>query len=109
MIHTIKQLVSFDNSGYDNNPTLREVFESEYSWVIERKEYRQALKEWLQGLPSCLDFPFYNFDIVSKVNNGDTNISDDSFYYIVDSYWDTLPLVVLGMMADQEEQLEEEL
>ena len=84
-----------DFEGYDIrvNPNrkisqLYNVFEDEYGWAIKRMGEKKALIEWLQGLPSTIDIPFYydeisnllyalGFDEVKEME--DTEISD--FYY----------------------------
>ena len=56
--------------GYDfetklNNKftQLYEVFLDEYGWAIKRYGQKKALIEWLQGLPSSIDIPYYYYDI----------------------------------------------
>lgn len=46
--------------------TLHNVFYSEYGFNVERIGRANALKEWLQGLPSCVDIDFYNHDIIKR-------------------------------------------
>lgn len=43
---------------------LHEVFLSEYGWQVERIGKQAAIREWLQGLPTAISFPFYNSDIL---------------------------------------------
>ena len=59
-----------DFEGYDIrvNPNrkisqLYDVFEDEYGWAIKRMGERKALIEWLQGLPSTIDIPYYYDEI----------------------------------------------
>jgi hypothetical protein len=50
---------------YDKVKTLYNIFKSEYGWNIERMGERRAFCEWLQGLPSALTVPFYNYEIIN--------------------------------------------
>jgi hypothetical protein len=95
--HQLKKFLEdrIDFEGYDIkvNPNrkisqLYDVFEDEYGWAIKRMGEKKAIVEWLQGLPSTLDIPFYydeisnllyalGFDEVKEME--DTEIGD--FYY----------------------------
>jgi hypothetical protein len=95
--HQLKKFLEdrIDFEGYDIrvNPNrkisqLYDVFEDEYGWAIKRMGQKKAIIEWLQGLPSTLDIPFYydeisnllyalGFDEVKEME--DTEIGD--FYY----------------------------
>jgi len=64
----LEDRISFE--GYDfkskvNNKftQLFEVFEDEYGFAIKRYGLKKALIEWLQGLPSTIDIPYYYYDI----------------------------------------------
>lgn len=63
---------NIDFKGYDqyrNTPksqninTAIEVFKDEYGWAIERYGLKKSFIEWLQGLPSCIDLPYYYDDM----------------------------------------------
>ena len=65
---------NIDLSGYDmsNNIDLfdkvkeaHKIFKSEYGYNIARMGEKKAFCEWLQGLPSALTVPFYNYDILN--------------------------------------------
>lgn len=43
---------------------LHSVFLAEYGWQVKQVGEQQALMDWLQGLPSAVDLPFYNVDIL---------------------------------------------
>jgi hypothetical protein len=89
----LEDRIDFEGYNLDKNPRnkisqLYDVFEDEYGWAIKRMGERKALIEWLQGLPSTLDIPFYydeisnllyalGFDEVKEME--DTEIGD--FYY----------------------------
>jgi len=57
-----------DNDGYlyDKVKTTYNIFRMEYGWNIERLGEKRAFCEWLQGLPSALTVPFYNYDILNR-------------------------------------------
>ena len=89
----LEDRISFEGYDLDKNPRnkisqLYDVFEDEYGWAIKRMGERKALIEWLQGLPSTIDIPYYydeinnllyalGFDEVKEME--DDEISD--FYY----------------------------
>lgn len=98
-----EQLESFvekniDLSGYDDyeNSTdkfgsLYEIFKDEYGWAIKRMGEKKAIIEWLQGLPSSIDLPFYYFDIINllyaigfdDVKNMDESDVSDMYYDLI--------------------------
>lgn len=59
--------------------TFFETFNSEYGWNIKYLGRYRAVGQYLQGLPSSIDIPFYNHDIVKlcRENGIFTNYSDD--------------------------------
>jgi len=64
----LKDRISFEGYDFkrkvDNKFTqLFEVFLDEYGWAIKRYGQKKALIEWLQGLPSSIDIPYYYYDI----------------------------------------------
>lgn len=70
--HELKKFLEdrIDFDGYDLETTynnkftqLYEVFLDEYGWAIKRYGQKKALIEWLQGLPSSIDIPYYYYDI----------------------------------------------
>jgi hypothetical protein len=89
----LEDRIDFEGYNLDKNPRnkisqLYDVFEDEYGWAIKRMGERKALIEWLQGLPSTIDIPYYydeisnllyalGFDEVKEME--DDEVSD--FYY----------------------------
>jgi hypothetical protein len=74
-------LDNIDNSSYSEKPLdsvedkitfLRDTFQAEYGWSIDRYGMQRALTEWLQGLPSAVSLPFYNHDILELAKNAGT-------------------------------------
>lgn len=101
----IKPLVSFDNSDYSNSPTLESIFMVEYGYHLQRLGKTKAIKEWCMGLPTCLDFPFYNSDIVKGLGFNVEKITDEQVEDIIEAYWYSLAFVVADMMTEQNKQI----
>jgi hypothetical protein len=64
----LEDRIDFEGYNLDKNPRnkisqLYDVFEDEYGWAIKRMGERKALIEWLQGLPSTIDIPYYYDEI----------------------------------------------
>jgi len=57
--------LSNDLTEYDKVKKLHKIFKGEYGWNIDRMGERRAFCEWLQGLPSALTVPFYNYEILN--------------------------------------------
>ena len=93
---TIINNIDFEAYGLDNDMYLYDkiittynIFKSEY--VHENNKHIQdarLFKEWLQGLPSVLTVPFYNFEILENARKGgfvlDTEFKEDEF---LERYW----------------------
>ena len=75
---------------YDKIKTLYNIFKMEYGWNIERMGERRAFCEWLQGLPSALTVPFYNYDILNRAYLHDAikaNATEEQEEKFLDSYF----------------------
>jgi hypothetical protein len=64
----LEDRIDFEGYDLDKNPRnkisqLYDVFEDEYGWAIKRMGERKASIEWLQGLPSTIDIPYYYGEI----------------------------------------------
>lgn len=98
---TIIENINFEGYGfsddmylYDKIKTLYNIFKQEYGFMIERVGEVNAFKEWLQGLPSVLTVPFYNYDIINNAREAGllTSTSDDWYKEkdedsFLDRYW----------------------
>jgi len=89
----LEDRIDFEGYDLDKNPSnkisqLYDVFIDEYGWAIKRMGQKKAIIEWLQGLPSTIDIPYYydeisnllyalGFDDVKQME--DDELSD--FYY----------------------------
>ena len=69
---------NIDFSGYDvEEPKelidkinlIYDIFNKEFGFMSSRIGEYNAFKEWLQGLPSILTVPFYNYDILENAKN----------------------------------------
>ena len=94
-------LNSIDISGYDNIDEncilgilnkVYSIFQSEYVYKNNRHLGDQKLfSEWLQGLPSVLTPPFYNYDILQGaiLVGHDVSTEEKEDIYL-QNYWDNL-------------------
>lgn len=91
---------AIDSDGYETEPLntidskikfLQQTFTSEYGWHLERTHNVQtSVKEWLMGLPSCLDIVFYNHDIIQLAIEWESlpvNHTEAQAQKIIDNYW----------------------
>jgi len=68
---------------------LRGVYTSEYYLPPSAGN----CKDYLQGLPSCVSFPFYNGDIITLLEDNNLvskNLTDDQCHEFVALYWNVL-------------------
>jgi hypothetical protein len=95
-----------DNDGYlyDKIKTLYNIFKQEYGFMIERVGEVNAFKEWLQGLPSVLTVPFYNYDIINNAREvGLLRATSDDWFKekeedsFLDRYWYRLALAFFNL------------
>lgn len=80
-----------------NNPSelvkyCHQVFMEEYGWAIAQHGRQEAIKQWLQGLPSVCTVPFENFSIVQWAENlTESKLTDKDeqnlLYCDVKGYW----------------------
>ena len=90
---------NIDLSGYDLNndmylydkvKTTYNIFKSEYGYNITRMGEKRAFCEWLQGLPSALTVPFYNYDILNRAylhNEIQANATEEQEDKFLDNYF----------------------
>lgn len=92
---TFKQAVAslvsindFVELGYDSGDTLYTIYMEEYGDFSGLSQ--MAVTEWVKGLPSVLDFPFNNFDILqelSKLGHKSVYNKKDREDKIINDYW----------------------
>ena len=85
--------INNDVSLYDKIKTVYNIFKQEYLFPANLKRYGNEVncfKEWLQGLPSVLTVPFYNYEILELgKNNGalNTGASEARENIFLEKYW----------------------
>lgn len=104
-------LDNMDFDGYDLDVTpstkneklkaFNDIFMSEYGHNVGSMSRRQVLKEYLQGLPSCLTVKFYNGDIYNwlvDIGAASGNEKDDRIHELISNYWNVLPSKLNSML-----------
>ena len=102
---------NMDFDGYElekepttNNEKLKafyDIFISEYGFMVDRMGQRMALREYLQGLPSCLTVKFYNGDIYNwlvEIGAATGTENDDRVHALVNNYWNVIPAKLSSML-----------
>ena len=93
-------LENIDNSGYDNEKELttpkqklqflQDTFKQEYGFQIARTGEQKARADWLSGLPSSINIPFYNNEILAlakKMGSLRANPTEKQEQQVIDGYW----------------------
>lgn len=78
------ELPGFTND-FDKVQNVYNIFIDEYGWNVERIGTQNAFKEWLQGLPSVLTVPFYNYDILQNAKTAGVKIGNEDDF--LDTYF----------------------
>lgn len=76
---------------YNKIQNVYSIFKNEY--VHDNNEHipeRTLFKEWLQGLPSVLTVPFYNYDIFNNASAAGIDIDAVHIDDFLDAYWSRL-------------------
>ena len=79
-----------------------EAFEEEFWHPYNKKRYKNHVKgfaNYLMGLPSCLNFPFYNYDILEaakKSKEFDLSTEEDQDKFLED-YFENLALAFFNL------------
>lgn len=60
--------------------TMYNIFVSEYGYFINKIGFRNALIEWIKGLPSCVDVPIYNGEVIEFIEKHELKISYLKFF-----------------------------
>lgn len=69
---------------------LYNTFIKEYGFSIERYGEQRAFREWLQGLPSCINIAFTNYDILElayKWGNIPNTATENKKYALISNYF----------------------
>lgn len=77
---------------YTNIQNVYFIFKKEY--VHDNNKHlseRMLFKEWLQGLPSVLTVPFYNYEIIENARKaGFSLMTESKEEQFLDAYWSRL-------------------
>jgi len=87
----------------DKTAFIKGVFEAEYGWAIGRLGFDNAVREWLQGLPSAINIAFYNHDILKlavKWQSLPADYSEKQADKILDNYWHFMATKLSQLMRD---------
>lgn len=97
---------NIDFQGYDKyegTPESRgietavEVFKDEMGWAVKQQGLKGAFKDWIQGLPSILDIPFYYNEIRNLLYAlGYDEVKDMEDQDVAKLYYDELYSVFFG-------------
>ena len=98
---------NIDFEGYDNIKqenlfdkinSVYETFISEYGHEVKRYGNIKAFTNWLQGLPSVLTVPFYNYEILENAKNNNfilnTEKKENDF---LNTYWLNLSIAFFDL------------
>ena len=69
---------------------LINVFKKESNFNNQRESFQNAFSYWLSGLPSVIDLPFYNGEIIElavKLGSLDKNHTEQQAQRIYNNYW----------------------
>lgn len=94
----------FSLHGEDNETKIKGLFDAfynEYGFQVKRVGLQNAIREWLQGLPSVIDVQYYSFHILplciewGMITERSKEETKDK---ALDMYWNVLAygLIVLG-------------
>ena len=89
-------------SKKDEIGLVYEAFEDEFWHPYNKKRYKnhiQGFANYLMGLPSCLNFPFYNYDILEaakKSKEFDLSTEEDQEKFLED-YFENLALAFFNL------------
>lgn len=77
-------------------------YDREFNHEYNKKRYlneQERLKNYLQGLPSSINIPFYNWDIIElyKELNGIKTLSSKKEESVIKYYWDKIAFTLLQL------------
>tara|TARA_R100000734_G_C3232024_1_gene39693 strand:+ start:93 stop:479 length:387 start_codon:yes stop_codon:yes gene_type:complete len=85
---------------------LINVFKKESNFNNQRESFQTAFSYWLSGLPSIIDLPFYNGEIIElavKMGSLDKNHTEQQAERIYNNYWNFMAYMVLDMKIKQDQ------
>ena len=84
---------------------LINVFKKESNFNNQRESFQSAFSYWLSGLPSVIDLPFYNGEIIElavEMGSLDKNHTEQQAERIYTNYWNFMAYMVLDMKIKQD-------
>ena len=84
---------------------LINVFKKESNFNNQRESFQSAFSYWLSGLPSVIDLPFYNGEIIElavEMGSLDKNHTEQQAEKIYSIYWNFMAYMVLDMKIKQD-------
>ena len=84
---------------------LINVFKKESNFNNQRESFQSAFSYWLSGLPSVIDLPFYNGEIIElavEMGSLDKNHTEQQAEKIYSNYWNFMAYMVLDMKIKQD-------
>lgn len=80
---------------------LYEIFLAEVgNWRIPQSGLQTALMDWLEGLPSAIDLPFYDGDIIQLAKDTDglpQDATEKQEQGIIDNYWRFMAMRIISL------------
>lgn len=82
-------------------------YDREFNHEYNKRRYineQERLKNYLQGLPSCINIPFYNWDILElyKELNGIKTISSKKEESVLKYYWNKIAFTLIQIKRKEE-------
>ena len=82
-------------TDFENIQNIYKIFKDEflhpYTLQKAKGNEKKVFSEWLRGLPSCLNFDFYNYDILEAGKKaGFIFENDDQEFDFIEKYFDSL-------------------
>ena len=84
---------------------LINVFKKESNFNNQRESFQSAFSYWFSGLPSVIDLPFYNGEIIElavEMGSLDKNHTEQQAEKIYSNYWNFMAYMVLDMKIKQD-------
>jgi hypothetical protein len=91
--------ISFEDYGNPKENSIPELFkqfmdEYFYAHGLRQYTYPQFISEWLRGLPSTVDMPFYTYDIVNLMKAVDYEVDGMEDIDVDTLYWKELGEII---------------
>jgi len=99
--YTIDAITDYDGNT-PQNPVkyLFEVFYDEFGWNVQRQGEMNALKEWLQGVPSVIHLPmWYNeqIELAKKFGSIPQNATEKDEQKIIDNFYNFFANILIQL------------